>query len=70
MPESLVCLAPTHVCLQTDAGYLPKSRKFRIFFFAGTFCIYRLFLSPDRLMNFVHLELATVAKANIMYSLS
>lgn len=37
MPELLVCLAPMHVCLQTDAGYLPKSRKLRVFFFCQNF---------------------------------
>lgn len=37
-----------------------------LFFFARTFCIYRLFLTPDTLMSFVHLELTTAAKVNVM----
>lgn len=35
----------------------------------GFFCRrYRLFLSPDMLMSFVHLELTAAAKVNVMYS--
>lgn len=77
MPDSPVCLAPTHMCLDS-CWTLSKIRKdeFLLGFTEGfsvcfglvpfifssrTLCTYRLLLSLDTLTAFVHLELTIVA---------